>query len=80
VNDCGICDNCLNQKSIKLTKEEFETINDRIMNSLHDQYIHTNELLQYLKGVKKEKAWKVINFLQSENKIELDKTGYIRLK
>ena len=80
IKNCGICDNCLRQKSVHLTKEEFENINTRIVNSLKDQSIHAKELLQHLKSIKKEKAWKVINFLQAENKIELDRTGYIRLK
>jgi ATP-dependent DNA helicase RecQ len=80
VKDCGICDNCLRQKSIQLTREEFESINHRIVNSVKEQPIHTKELLQNLKGIKKEKAWKVISFLQAENKIELDKTGWIHLK
>ena len=80
VNDCGICDNCLRQKSIQLTREEFENINNRIVSSVKEQSIHSKELLQHLKGIKKEKAWKVISFLQAENKIELDKTGWIRLK
>jgi ATP-dependent DNA helicase RecQ len=78
--DCGICDNCLRQKSIHLTREEFDTIIKRIVTSVKEQSLHTKELLQHLKGIKKEKAWKVISFLQAENKIELDKTGMIRLK
>ncbi len=80
IKNCGICDNCLRQKSVHLTKEEFENINTRIVNSLKDQSIHAKELLQHLKSIKKEKAWKVINFLQAENKIELDRMGYVRLK
>lgn len=80
IQDCGICDNCLRQKSIHLSKEEFDTINNRIVDSVKDQSIHTKELLQHLKGIKKEKAWKVLSFLQAENKIELDKTGWVRLK
>ncbi len=80
LKNCGVCDNCLKQKATDLSREEFDTINSRIVNSVRDQSIHTKELLQHLKGIKKEKAWKVINFLQSENKIELDKAGWIRLK
>jgi len=80
VKDCGICDNCLKQKSIHLSREEFDLINNRIVNSIKKESIHTRELLQHLKGIKKEKAWKVINFLQTENKIELDKSGHVKLK
>jgi ATP-dependent DNA helicase RecQ len=77
---CGICDNCLRQRSIHLSKEEFDSINDRIVSSMKDQSIHTKELLQQLKGIKKEKAWKVLHHLHAENKIELDKAGWVRLK
>jgi ATP-dependent DNA helicase RecQ len=80
LNDCGICDNCLRQRSIHLSKEEFDSINSRIVNSMKDQSIHTKELLQQLKGIKKEKAWKVLHHLHAENKIELDKAGWVRLK
>jgi hypothetical protein len=47
---------------------------------MKDQSLHTKELLQRLVGVNKEKAWKVLNHLQAENKIELDKAGWVRLK
>lgn len=80
IKDCGICDNCLTQKSILITRQEFDFINKRIVDSIKSQSIHAKELLQHLKGIKKEKAWKVINFLQTENKIELDKAGWVRLK
>jgi ATP-dependent DNA helicase RecQ len=42
--------------------------------------MHTRELLEKLNGVKKEKAWKVIEFLQAENKIDMDKDGFVRIK
>jgi ATP-dependent DNA helicase RecQ len=80
LNDCGICDNCLRKRSVHLSKEEFDSINSRIVNSMKDQSIHTKELLQQLKGIKKEKAWKVLHHLHAENKIELDKAGWVRLK
>ena len=80
LRDCGICDNCLGKTLYSLSKEEFESINNRIVNSMKDQSIHTKELLQQLKGIKKEKAWKVLHHLQAENKIELDKAGWVRLK
>ena len=42
--------------------------------------LHTKDLLLKLNGIKKEKAWKVIEFLQAENKIVPDETGRIQLK
>jgi ATP-dependent DNA helicase RecQ len=80
INNCGICDNCLRQKSLNISREEFKIINDRIIGSIKEQAIHSKELLQKLHGIKKEKAWKVLNHLQSENRIELDKAGWIKLK
>jgi ATP-dependent DNA helicase RecQ len=77
---CGICDNCLRQKATTLSKEEFEAIHLKIQHITQKQTIHIKELLSELNGIKKEKAWKVIEFLQAENKIELDNAGYVKLK
>ncbi len=80
IRSCGICDNCLRQKAATLTKEEFETLHHRIINIVKYESLHTKDLLQKLNGVKKEKAWKMLEFLQAENEIEMDKTGWVRLK
>ena len=80
VASCGICDNCLQQKSIRLSKEEFDDINNRIVNSVKEHSIQTKDLLQRLGGINKEKAWRVLSYLQAENKIEMDHAGWIRLK
>ena len=80
VSNCGICDNCLQQKSIRLSKEEFDHINGRIVNSVRENSIQTKDLLQQLAGINKQKAWRVLSFLQAENKIEVDDAGWIRLK
>jgi ATP-dependent DNA helicase RecQ len=80
IRSCGICDNCLRQKAIVLSKEEFETLQHRIVNMIKNETLHTKDLLLKLNGIKKEKAWKVIEFLQAENKIEMEANGWIRLK
>ena len=80
VRPCGVCDNCLRQKAVKLTSEEFETIHASILRITRKKQLKIKELLQELSGVRKEKAWKVIDFLQAENKIEMDSDGWIRLK
>jgi ATP-dependent DNA helicase RecQ len=79
IRACGICDNCLRQKATTLTKEEFETIHHRIINILTPEPLHTKDLMLKLNGIKKEKAWKVIEFLQAENKIKVEKTGFISI-
>jgi ATP-dependent DNA helicase RecQ len=80
VRPCGICDNCLRQKAAHLTKEEFEALHHRIINMVKYESLHTKDLLLKLNGVKKEKAWKMLEFLQAENKIEMDAGGRVRLK
>jgi ATP-dependent DNA helicase RecQ len=80
VRACGICDNCLRQKAITLSKEEFDSLNHRILNTIKYEPLHAKDLLIKLNGVKKEKAWKVIEFLQAENKIEMNTAGWVRLK
>lgn len=77
---CGICDNCLRQKVITVSKEEFENIAGSITRMLEPHPLLSPELISNLGTVKKEKAWKVIEFLQAENKIEVDNAGWIRLK
>ena len=77
---CGICDNCLRQKALTLTKEEFENIHSSIIDITSKHAVQIKNLLLELNGIKKEKAWKVIEFLQAENKIEMDTNGWIRIK
>jgi ATP-dependent DNA helicase RecQ len=77
---CGICDNCLRQKAMTITKEEFDTLHHRIVNILKYENLTAKELLAKLADTRKEKAWKVIEFLQAENKIVMDNGGLIRLR
>jgi len=80
LRDCKVCDNCLRQKKIQIDQKEFETISDRIQTVLAPQPLPSKELLDQLGTIKKEKAWKVIEFLQAENKLEVDSAGWVRLK
>jgi len=80
INKCGICDNCLRQKGLVLSKEEITAIAFRIKNILELQTMPAKELIETLGTIKKEKAWKVLDFLQAENEIEMDNTGWVRLK
>ena len=80
IRSCGICDNCLRQKAAVISKEEFETLHHRIINMVKYETLHTKDLLLKLNGVKKEKAWKMLEFLQAENEIEMDGSGLVRLK
>ena len=77
---CGICDNCLNALPKELTAEEFRKFSNLVVESLHTSSKSTDELLAEMKGLKKEKAWKILEFLQAEDKIELDQKGLLKLK
>lgn len=76
---CGICDNCLRIKNVVLSAAEFQTIYDRIKDKLAIEPVTATALLQQLNGIHKEKAWKVIQFLQAEKKLHADKHGLLKM-
>ncbi len=80
IKSCGICDNCLRQKTITLGKDEFERIASDVIRIIQNQPVQIKDLFLRLNNIKKEKAWKVIEFLQAENKIEVEANGLIRQK
>jgi len=80
LHNCKVCDNCLRQKKVHIDEKEFEKISERIQAVLAPQPMPSKELLDRLGSFKKEKAWKVIEFLQAEDKLEVDKAGWVRLK
>ena len=75
IKRCGICDNCINQKNTTISKEDFEAISSLLINRISEKPAGANDLLNALKGIKKEKFWKVLDFLQAEEKIYLNKDG-----
>jgi ATP-dependent DNA helicase RecQ len=72
---CGICDNCLSNKKMELSTEEFNKISTLISHHLSKQALSYGDLILNLKNINKEKARKVIDFLQAENKIVIDENG-----
>ena len=77
ISACGICDNCINEKVIYISTEEFNSITDKMMRLTKDVSVSAEDMLFSLKGIKKEKIWRVINYLLAENKIQSDKNGKI---
>ena len=77
IKSCGICDNCINEKETIISKTEFENISSVIESLIIDAPVHSNIILENLKTFKKEKIWKVINYLQSENKISITSDGLV---
>ena len=80
INTCGICDNCINEKVIYTSTEEFTDISNRIRDLTKDISISVDRILASCKGIKKEKIWSVINYLLAENEIQSDKDGNISFK
>jgi ATP-dependent DNA helicase RecQ len=76
---CGICDNCLEQKNVPISDDEFETLRYRIINIVKYEHLPAEKLVQQLSGIGKKKAWKVIDYLQAEEIIAMDRNGIIRL-
>ena len=77
IKPCGICDNCINLISLRISKEEFEQITQYIFEWTKKQSTGIKELLESSKQFKKEKIWKVIDYLQSEAKITVSREGNI---
>lgn len=80
VRPCGICDNCINLKVIELSDKEFTSIANDLFDQVRDRPLAINKLMMNAGKTKKEKLWKVINFLQSEGKLEVSKEGNISLE
>ncbi len=75
--DCGVCDNCLARKKTALSKQEFSSIADAVLAAVTGNPVDSKTLLFRLKNIPKEKAWKVIEFLQAEKQITVNETGLI---
>jgi ATP-dependent DNA helicase RecQ len=80
LHNCNVCDNCLRQKKVHIDEKEFDKISQLIQAILLPQSLPSKDLIDQLGSIKKEKAWKVLEFLQAENKIEMDNAGWVRLK
>lgn len=72
---CGICDNCIHQKSVAVSREEFEVIANYIYGFIDKKSGDIKALMSDSKHLKKEKLWKVLEYLQAEKKLMLDKDG-----
>ncbi len=77
IKPCDICDNCIYEKNLIIAKEEFENICSMIYNIIDNRSITVKELLLNLVKFKKNKVWKVLNYLQSENKLIITRDGSI---
>ena len=79
-NDCGICDNCINNIEAKLSIEEFKIVSDKIIELLKKEKLSYKQLIQKLKPVRQRSLWLVITFLIAEEIIENVEKELLTLK
>ena len=80
VKACGICDNCIALNETILSKEEFDFIKNHITAVLTNNEITIQQLIALSVAIKKEKFWKVLNYLQDEKTVHVNKHGIVNLK
>ncbi len=68
--DCGVCDNCLQQKSLHISEEEFDTIISHILDKIPAHGININHLKLASGNIHRNKFWKVLTYLQQERKVK----------
>lgn len=79
MKDCGICDNCLKRRNNQLSRETFNTIQQKIKETLGTPAT-IPQLMAQLQGTDKEHVWTVINFLTGEEKIQMLEDGRVKWK
>ncbi len=69
---CGSCDNCLRHKKTPITKEEFDALYSTVMQLLSQKSMGMKELLIAAKTGDQTKLRKVVEYLVSEGKLEIE--------
>jgi len=80
MKQCGVCDNCLQQKNIHVSAEEFTQISEKILFNINENAIEIHFLLNNLNGFKKDKIWKVLDYLLAEGKVVVNEEGKVRMR
>lgn len=75
IKHCGICDHCINEKAFEISAEEFKLISNQIFELVKTEPGTVDHILANMRGIKKEKIWKVINYLLAEEKLKAEKDG-----
>ncbi len=67
-------------KTTELSAEEFENMSSVVLSTLSKSALTVDKLLLHLPAIKKEKLWKVIDFLQAEGKLVVNELGEMHVK
>ncbi len=79
LSPCGICDNCINKNQQALLPKDFDSISTQILSSLNNHTPTTEHLIKQLPQFNKKHIVEVLHYLQKEEKININKQGYISL-
>jgi len=77
MNKCGVCDNCLQQKNTVLTVDELTKISNDIYQRISPHGTEVESLLTHLYNFKRDKVWKVLDYLQAENYVAINDKGLV---
>jgi ATP-dependent DNA helicase RecQ len=75
---CGICDNCLRNKNVVISTEEFNSISFEIKKIASQEPVATKKIFEKLAGIKESKIWEVLKFLQEEELLIVNQEGLIK--
>ena len=78
IKQCGICDNCLEQKRKPVEGDEFDLIQHKILKAASSRAISFKQLLQEMSEHSTYNTKEVLRYLQAEDKIVVDENGKIR--
>ena len=73
---CGVCDNCIARKKAKLARSAFIQLATAMIDKAAEP-VPPDELFRKL-GIQKEEGWKVVRYLQSEQKLVSTQQGWLQ--
>ena len=76
---CGICDNCVKKGKEKLSPAEFEAIYQKLRIGAQHQSLTPAALFDRFADIHHEHLRKVIDFMQAEKKLIVDKEGIVHI-
>lgn len=77
---CGICDNCLKLKNLKISDQEFSVIYENIRQKVTAGKVKFNHITGDMHAFSQSKVKNVLEFLLAENVLESDREGYITIR
>lgn len=75
--NCGICDNCLRKKEIRIDLDDLGITTNRIIECLQKNPLHIAALVNKMPDLPKQKFWKTVNYLLAEKILTMNKMGIV---